>query len=50
MRLAQKKRNIFIFEMKENRLAARSEEERRKGRFVRIDQMAIPEGTPYRYI
>jgi hypothetical protein len=46
MRFIQKKKKIFIFEMKDNRLAALNEQERRKGQFVRIDQMDIPEGTP----
>jgi hypothetical protein len=46
MRFIQKKKKVFIFETKDNRLAARSEDERRKGQFVRIDHLDIPEGTP----
>ena len=46
MKFIQRKKKVFIFEMKDNRLAARNEYERRKGQFVRIDQLGIPEETP----
>jgi hypothetical protein len=42
----QGKKKAFIFEVNDNRLAAVSEEERKKGNFVRIDRMGIPDGEP----
>jgi hypothetical protein len=46
--LIEEKKKVCIFEMKENRLAALSEQERKGGHFTRIDQMGIPDETPVR--
>jgi IS4 transposase len=46
MKFIDKKGKIFIFEMKENRLAALSKEDRDEGCFERIDQREIPERKP----
>jgi hypothetical protein len=37
---------VFIFEINDNRLAAASQQERKEGRFNRIDQMETPDGEP----
>ena len=46
MRFINKKRKKFIFEIKDNRLAALSEEGKKRGHFERIDHSEIPEGEP----
>jgi hypothetical protein len=46
MRFIEKKRKVFIFEIKNNRLVAFSEAERQSGQFKRLDTLAIPENTP----
>jgi hypothetical protein len=46
MKFINKKRKKFIFEMKENRLAALSKEDKDKGHFERTDQIGIPEKKP----
>jgi hypothetical protein len=46
MRFIEKKGKVFIFEMKDNRLAAVSEEERERGHFTRIDQLGLSDGEP----
>jgi len=46
MEFVEKKGKIFIFEIKENRLAATSKEAKEKGDLERIDQMRIPEDKP----
>jgi hypothetical protein len=46
MRFIEKKGKVFIFEMKDNRLAAVSEEERERGHFTRIDQLGLSDGNP----
>jgi len=46
MRFIAKKGKVFIFEMKENRLAAGSEVKRNQGAFERLDQCTMPEGKP----
>jgi hypothetical protein len=46
MRFINKKRKVFIFAMKENRLVALTEAERSGGRFRRLDTLTIPEKTP----
>jgi hypothetical protein len=48
MRFIEKKNKKFIFEVKDNRLVAVNEQERKEGRFIRIDRMGIPEGEPIR--
>ena len=46
MRFIEKRKKIFIFELKENRLIAVNEEKRNEGSFERVEQAAIPEGQP----
>jgi transposase len=46
MKFIKKKRKVFIFEMKDNRLAAMSKQDRNNGCFERIDQIGIPEREP----
>jgi hypothetical protein len=46
MRFIEKKRKVYIFEIKDNRLVAVSEQEREKGHFIRIDRMEIPDEEP----
>jgi hypothetical protein len=46
MRFIEKKGKAFIFEIKNNRLAAVNEQEREKGHFIRIDRMEIPDEEP----
>jgi hypothetical protein len=46
MRFIGKKGKVFIFEINDNRLVAVNEQEREKGRFVRIDRMEIPDEEP----
>jgi transposase len=43
MEFVEKKKKIFIFELKSNRLAAISEAAKKQGQFVNIDHMKIPE-------
>jgi hypothetical protein len=46
MRFVSKKRKVFIFELKNNRLVTDSEKQRNLGAFERLDRAAIPEGRP----
>lgn len=46
MTFINKKKKLFIFDMQCNRLAAISEEDRRKGRWTRIDKLEIPDNKP----
>jgi hypothetical protein len=46
MRFIAKRKKVFIFELKENRLITGSEKERNLGAFERIDQAAIPDEKP----
>jgi hypothetical protein len=46
MKFIEKRGKTFIFELKDNRLIATSEEERRGSSFVRVDQAGIPERQP----
>jgi len=38
MKFINKRRKVFIFELKENRLVADSEQDKKEGRFERLDQ------------
>ena len=46
MRFIHKKKKCFIFDMKSNRKAALSEEDRNKGQWTRIDALDLPDNTP----
>jgi hypothetical protein len=46
MRFIEKKKKVFIFELKNNRLVTDSEKKRNLGSFERLDQTAMPEGRP----
>lgn len=46
MRFIHKKKKFFIFDMKANRNAALSEEDRNSGSWTRIDKLDIPTNTP----
>ena len=46
MRFIEKKKKIFVFELKENRLITFSEEKRNVGIFERLEHAAIPENKP----
>jgi len=46
MRFIDKKKKVFIFELKNNRLITDSVEKRNLGTFERIDQSILPEGKP----
>jgi hypothetical protein len=46
MRFIHQKKKQFIFDLKDNRLAALSEQDRHKGQWRRIDQLDLPEATP----
>ena len=46
MRFIEKRKKVFIFELKENRQVADSEKKRNKGEFERLDQLNILEGKP----
>lgn len=46
MRFIHKEKKFFIFEMKENRLCALTDELRNQGHFTKIDRLEIPENTP----
>lgn len=46
MRFIHNKEKYFIFDLKSNRMAALSDEERNKGRWQRIDELKIAEHTP----
>jgi hypothetical protein len=48
MRFIHKCKKHFIFDLKDNRLAALSQPERSKGQWRRIDQMDLPDNTPVR--
>ena len=48
MRFIAKRKKVFIFELKENRHVADSEIRRNQGEFVRLDQLNIQEGKPYK--
>jgi hypothetical protein len=46
MRFIAKKKKVFIFELKENRLITDSEKKRNLGEFERLEHAAIPEKKP----
>jgi len=46
MRFIQKKKKHFIFDMKNNRMAALNQNERNAGHWTRIDALDIPDNTP----
>jgi len=46
MRFIQKKKKFFIFDMKTNRQVALSEQDRKAGRWTRIDEIDIPDNAP----
>jgi len=46
MRFIQKKKKFFIFDMKNNRQTATSEQDRNAGHWTRIDEIDIPDNTP----
>jgi hypothetical protein len=46
MRFTARQKKNFIFDVKTNRLAAKNELERNKGRFQRIDQLEIADNIP----
>jgi len=46
MRFIAKRKKVFIFELKENRLAADSESKKKQGAFERLEQLEIPEEKP----
>jgi len=48
MRFINKKKKVFIFELKNNRMIALGVRERNTGAFERVDQAAIPEDEPVR--
>jgi hypothetical protein len=48
MRFINKCKKHFIFDLKDNRLAALSQPERSKGHWTRIDQLDLPDNTPVR--
>lgn len=48
MLFIHRRRKFFIFDLKQNRLAACDQSRRNKGLFVRIDELQLPEDTPTR--
>ena len=48
MRFIEKRKKVFIFELKDNRKIALGVKERNAGAFERVDQAGIPEGEPVR--
>ena len=48
MRFIVRKKKMFIFEIKSNRMIALGVKERNAGAFARVDQAVIPEGEPVR--
>ena len=48
MRFINKKKKVFIFELKDNRMIALGVRERNAGAFVRVDQAVIKESEPVR--
>lgn len=48
MRFIDKCRKFFVFDLKDNRLAALSQPERSKGQWTRIDRLDLPDNTPVR--
>jgi hypothetical protein len=46
MRFIDRKKKHFIFDLKDNRLAALSEQDRNRGEWTRIDQLELPGNTP----
>ena len=46
MRFVNRKKKVFIFELKNNRLITDSEKQRNLGAFERLEQAGIPEGRP----
>jgi hypothetical protein len=48
MRFIDKCQKRFIFDLKDNRLAALSQPARSKGQWTRIDQLDLPDSTPVR--
>ncbi len=41
MKFIDKRKKVFVFEMKENRLVADSEQDKKEGRFERLDQKTL---------
>jgi len=46
MRFIHQKKKRFIFDLKDNRLAALTQQTRSKGQWTRIDQLELPDNTP----
>jgi hypothetical protein len=46
MRFIDRKKKHFIFDLKDNRLAALSEQDRNRGEWTRIEQLELPDNTP----
>jgi hypothetical protein len=46
MRFINKRKKVFIFELKEKRKVTTREEERDKGQFERLNQIKVPEEKP----
>jgi hypothetical protein len=46
MRYINKRKKVYIFEMKEKRKVTISEEDREKGQFERLNQIKVPEEKP----
>ena len=46
MRFVNRKKKVFIFELKNNRLITDSEKQRNPGAFERLERAGIPEGRP----
>ena len=46
MLFIHRKKRFFIFDMKSNRMAALSEEQRNSGQWTRVDELDIPDNTP----
>lgn len=46
MTFINQKKKFFMFDMQVNRLAAVTEEDRKTGRWTRIDELKIPDNTP----
>jgi hypothetical protein len=48
MRFIDGKKKHFIFDLKDNRLAVLTEQDRNQGKWQRIDQLDLPDNTPVR--
>lgn len=46
MRFINQKKKFFVFDMQSNRLAALNEQERKAGKWTRIDELKIPNNEP----